>query len=203
MAEKLSHAKVLLGLKELGSRSVVQTKTGWIVEAEGSNHAACPNCEKVSHSRHSHCWRTLRDLPLQGTSVILKLRLSRWRCRNDACSRRIFVERFAQSLSPHAHQTNRLSEVQRLVGRAVGGRPGQRLLSRLGMPISRHTLLRQVVASVPTCALPQQGVGRRRLGLEERPVLRHDPGRSGAQGGGGCTANSFSESTQPMVSKTS
>lgn len=31
-----------------------------------------------------------------------------------------------------------------LVGRALGGRPGQRLLSRLGMPASRHTLLRQV-----------------------------------------------------------
>ena len=97
--------------------------------------------------------------------MVLKLRLSRWRCRNDECSRRIFVERFAKSLSPHAHQTNRLSEVQRLVGRAAGGRPGQRLLIRLGMPISRHTLLRQVVASVPTCALPQQAI--RVLGVDD------------------------------------
>jgi transposase len=31
-----------------------------------------------------------------------------------------------------------------LVGRALGGRAGHRLLSRLGMPVSRHTLLRQV-----------------------------------------------------------
>ena len=32
-----------------------------------------------------------------------------------------------------------------LVGRALGGRPGQRLMSRLGMSVSRHTLLRQVI----------------------------------------------------------
>jgi transposase len=165
MAEKLSYAEVLLGLKEVGSRSAVRTEFGWIVEAEGSNHAACPNCNEISHSRHSRYWRTLRDLPLQGTSVTLKLRLSRWRCRNGECSQRIFVERFAQSLSPHAHHTNRLSEVQRLVGRALGGRPGQRLLSRMGMPVSRHTLLRQVVGSVPAGALPRPAT--RVLGVDD------------------------------------
>ena len=31
------------------------------------------------------------------------------------------------------------------MGRALGGRSGQRLLKRLGMPSSRHTLLRQVI----------------------------------------------------------
>jgi transposase len=165
MVEKLSYREVLLGPKELGSRSVVRTETGWIVEAEGSNHAACPDCDGISHSRHSRYWRTLRDLPLQGTSVILKLRLSRWRCRNGECSRRIFAERFAPIVSPHAQQTSRLTEVQRLVGRALGGRPGQRLLSRLGMPVSRHTLLRQVVTPVTACALPQQAV--RVLGVDD------------------------------------
>jgi hypothetical protein len=61
-------------------------------------------------------------------------------------------------VSPHAHQSNRLSDVQRLVGRALGGRPGQRLLSRLGIPVSRHTLLRQVVTAVPASALTQQAL---------------------------------------------
>jgi transposase len=31
-----------------------------------------------------------------------------------------------------------------MVGHALGGRPGEQLLSRIGMPGSRHTLLRQV-----------------------------------------------------------
>jgi transposase len=158
MVEKLSYKEVLSSLKELNLRSLVQTEVGWIVEAEGSKHAVCPDCGGISHSRHSRYWRKLRDLPLQGTSVILKLQLSRWRCRNGECLRQIFAERFARIVSPHAQQTNRLSKVQRLVGRALGGRPGQRLLSRLGMPVSRHTLLRQVVTAVPASALPQQAL---------------------------------------------
>jgi transposase len=56
----------------------------------------------------------------------------------------IFTDRVAGVLAPYAQQTNRLGEARMLVGRALGGRPGQRLLSRLGMRTSRHTLLRHV-----------------------------------------------------------
>jgi transposase len=73
MVEKLSYKEVLSSLKELNLRRVAQTEVGWIVEAEGSQHAVCPDCGGTSHSRHSRYWRKLRDLPLQGTSVILKL----------------------------------------------------------------------------------------------------------------------------------
>jgi hypothetical protein len=55
------------------------------------------------------------------------------------------TERVDGVLLPHSQQTNRLSEVHRLVGRALGGLSGQRLLNRLGMPSTRHTLLRQVI----------------------------------------------------------
>jgi transposase len=41
-----------------------------------------------------------------------------------------------------------------LVGRALGGRPGQRLSSRLGMPASRHTLLRQVTRAARDSVSP-------------------------------------------------
>jgi hypothetical protein len=82
---------------------------------------------------------------MQGTSVTLKVQMGRWRCRSRQCLRQIFTERVEGILLPHSQQTNRLSEVHRLVGRALGGRSGQRLLKRLGMPSSRHTLLRQVI----------------------------------------------------------
>ena len=87
----------------------------------------------------------LRDLPMQGASVTLKVQLGRWRCRSRQCLRQIFTERVEGVMLPHSQQTNRLSEVHRPVGRALGGRSGQRLLKRLGMPSSRHTLLRQVI----------------------------------------------------------
>jgi hypothetical protein len=43
---------------------------------------------------------------------------------------------------PWARRTNRLREVVRLIGHGMGGRPGERLLSRLGMPVSDDTILR-------------------------------------------------------------
>jgi transposase len=124
---------------------VVQTELGWVVEAEGLSSAVCPDCGVTSNSRHSRYWRTLRDLPLQGRCVVVKIQFGRWLCRQPACPRKIFTERVAGVLQPHAQHTNRLGEVHRLVGRALGGRPGQQLLNRLGMPVSRHTLLRQII----------------------------------------------------------
>jgi transposase len=145
MAKKLSYKELLSNLKGLTVRNVVPAELGWVVEAEGSSRALCPDCGVTSHSRHSRYWRKLRDLPMQGASVTLKVQLGRWRCRSRQCLRQIFTERVDGILLPHSQQTNRLSEVHRLVGRALGGRSGQRLLKRLGMPSSRHTLLRQVI----------------------------------------------------------
>jgi hypothetical protein len=81
----------------------------------------------ASRSRHSRYWRRLKDLPLQGASVTLKQQLGR--CRNRKCERQIFTERVPGVLMPHAQQTIRLGEIRRLVGHALGGRPGQRELA--------------------------------------------------------------------------
>lgn len=67
---------------------------------------------------------------MQGISVTINLQLGRWRCRSGDCVRQIFTERVASVLIPYAQQTNRLAEIRMLVGRALGGRAGQRLLSR-------------------------------------------------------------------------
>lgn len=144
MAKEWLYKELFPDLNDLTLRSVMPTERGWVVEAEGASSALCPSCGIASHSRHSRYWRQIRDLPMQGTSVTLKLQLGRWRCRNRECVRRIFTERVASILLPHAQRTNRLAEISLLVGRALGGRAGQRLLIRLGMPASRHTVLRQV-----------------------------------------------------------
>lgn len=154
MRKELSYKELFPNLKDLTLRNVVQTESGWVVEAEGASSAFCPSCGMASHSRHSRYWRRLRDLPVQGISVTINLQLGRWRCRSRDCVRQIFTERVASVLIPHARQTNRLAEIRMLVGRALGGRAGQRLLSRLGMPASRHTLLRQVTRAARRSALP-------------------------------------------------
>ena len=155
MTNQLSHPNFFPDFSKLTLRRVFKIDQGWIMEADGQDSAVCPGCQSVSRSRHSRYWRSLQDLPIQGTPVILRVHVGRWRCRNAGCERRIFTERPFKVCAPHARQTKRSDEIIAVVGRALGGRPGQRLMSRLGMPLSADTLIRRVKGAARWSALPQ------------------------------------------------
>jgi transposase len=120
------------------------SEQGWGVDAAGNSSAVCPTCFTRSRSRHSCYHRKLRDLPVQGSPVMVDLRVGRWRCGNGQCVRKIFTERVPELARPWAQRTNRLHDVERLIGHGMGGRPGERLLARLGMAVSDDTILRAV-----------------------------------------------------------
>jgi len=143
VAEHLN-GKELLPDSSIVLRSVEKIDNGWVVEAAGANAAACPDCGVVSSARHSNYQRHLKDLPLQGRAVRIQLGVGRWRCRNSGCQRQIFCERLPKVTHKLARETNRFSEVVQLVAYALGGRPGERLSGRLGVPVSDDTLLRRV-----------------------------------------------------------
>jgi hypothetical protein len=44
----------------------------------------------------------------------------------------------------HARQTKRFGEVGHAIAHALGGRPGERLSRRLGIPVGRNTLLHRL-----------------------------------------------------------
>jgi len=73
-----------------------KSEKGWLVRAEGRTRSECPSCGAESTARHSRYWRHLQDLPVQGKEVALRLRLSRWRCRNGECEQAIFRERLGE-----------------------------------------------------------------------------------------------------------
>ncbi len=85
-----------------------------------------------------------RNLPVQGKTVTVKLRLSRWRCAHQKCERQTFIDRLPTMASPYARRTRRVAEIVGLLGHSPGGRPGERLMRRLGMPVSDDTILRQL-----------------------------------------------------------
>jgi transposase len=124
--------------------NVEKGEQGWVIEAETSNAAACPDCGISSRARHSSYVRHLRDLPLQGLAVKIRLRVGRWRCRNSNCERKIFTERVSTVAAPHRQRTERLESVVQLVSRSLGGRPAERLMRRLGMAVSNDTILRHL-----------------------------------------------------------
>ena len=119
-------------------------ESGSVLEAHGPDRTPCPACLKVSHSRHSRYWRTLKDLPSHGGKVALKLQVNRWRCRNRGCSVRFFTRSLVGVVEAYARETNRARDLTLLIGHALGGLPGQRLMSRFNMATSDDTILRRL-----------------------------------------------------------
>jgi transposase len=134
----------------------------------------------------------MRDLPWQGRQVEIHLQTRRFRCRNAKCEQKIFAERLPAVADPKARQTTRLCEIVSLVGYALGGLPGERLLKRLGIKSSDDTVLRRVKARGRRASQPpvrvlsvddwawrkKQRYGTMLLGLEQSQVIDLLPVRS-------------------------
>ena len=75
---------------------------------------------------------------------MIRARLTRWRCQNDHCVRRIFAERLPELAAPYARRTARMAGIVQLFGHSAGGRPSERLIARLGTPVGHTTILQSV-----------------------------------------------------------
>jgi transposase len=107
--------------------------------------AACPLCENRSRRVHSRYVRQASDLPCGGRSVRLRLVARRFYCEASHCERRIFAERFDETVLPaRSRRTSRLEYVVHHLGLALGGRPAASFAKRLMLPVSNDTLLRVV-----------------------------------------------------------
>ncbi len=124
--------------------------------------ARCPVCGYLSSRVHSHYRRTLADLPWQGVVVRLQLHTRRFFCDRTHCRRRIFTERLPDLVAPYARRTQRLRAAQELLGLALGGEAGARILKRLGMGISPDTVL-NLIRQVPMSGHPTPRV----LGIDD------------------------------------
>src|SRR5690349_13829505 len=121
--------------------------------------APCPGCQAESRRVHGHYWRCLGDLPCFGRPVILFVHIRRFRCGNDACSRRTFGERLPEIARPRARHTDRLRSVHHAIALAQSGNPGAHLATRIGMPVGATTLLRRLREVAPEPPLPPRVLG--------------------------------------------
>ena len=135
---------------------IIRVKRVIVFLAAENRTAPCPRCAQVSDRVHSRYRRTLHDLPWADTTVILRLRVRRFRCTNPTCSRAIFAERFPKLAGVRARRTHLQKEALEDLGFALGGSAGARLAQRLRLAASRSTILRLVYAApLPAVETPQ------------------------------------------------
>lgn len=159
-----------------------RTDDGWIVFAVMSGDARCPVCATGSSWRHGWCVRHLQELPAQGAAVKLVLSVARWRCLNPDGTQRTFGDRLPQIVVPNGCRTRHVVDLARVLAHTTGGWPAGRLMTRLGVPQGRDTLLPFIEARGDRPAgRAARSYGRHgRLELAQGQQLRDDPGGSGA-----------------------
>jgi transposase len=162
MASPPSHAQsVLPDSKALVLDRIERVENRFILSVHGRQAPRCPRCSRVSSSRHSSYVRNVQDLPWQGLSVQIRLKVRRFRCRNRNCGQKIFSERLPGIVRAYGRRSDRLGDIVRLIGYSLGGLPASRILERLAVPISDDTVLREVKHSdtgAPAEALRHVGV---------------------------------------------
>jgi transposase len=97
---------------------------------------------------HSRYRRQPADATIGAHPVILDLVVRRFFCDNDSCSAATFAEQIAGLTQRRTRRTTALTTMIEAIGLAVAGRAGARLAARLGIHVSRDTLLR-VVRAIP------------------------------------------------------
>lgn len=115
-----------------------------IVVRSFQKSSCCPLCREPSSSLHGNYIRRIADLPWHGIAVRLQLKVRKFRCRNEICSRKVFCERLPKVAVAYARKTVRLNSAMTLLAFALGGEAGARTASGLSLTVSGDTLLRQI-----------------------------------------------------------
>jgi transposase len=116
----------------------------------------CPGCGAETARVHGHHERTAADVPVDGRRVLVTVKVRRMRCPVLDCPRQTFREQVPGVLDRYQRRTARLAGQVSATVRELAGRAGYRLLSALGIGVSRHTALRALLRiALPALEVPR------------------------------------------------
>lgn len=117
---------------------------------------ACPDCGRDSARVHSRYSRTLADVAAGGRPVLISLTVRRLFCDGPACGRRTFAEQVDGPTVRYQRRSPLLQHLVEMAGVLLAGRGGARLLHILKAPLSRTSVLFQLMRMrLPSVATPR------------------------------------------------
>ncbi|MFI5915780.1 ISL3 family transposase [Dactylosporangium sp. NPDC051541] len=115
----------------------------------------CPACGAPTGRVHAYHLRRLVALPVGGRGVVLEVRVRRLRCLTADCSQQTFREQVPDLTTRWGRRIRQLTALVGDLAVLVAGRAGAAVLHRLGVRISRCTVLRVLLGlPVPEGPVP-------------------------------------------------
>ena len=137
-----------------------------------------PPESRDSHRIHSYDTRSPADLPISGQQVRLVLRVRRFRCSNQQCSRHTCAERIPGVVPLQARRTTRLGFLLDCIVSMLSAQAGAHLVKYVGIAVSADTLLRHIKRA-RSCSLQTPRIlGVDDAGIEAWPHLWNHSGGS-------------------------
>ena len=99
----------------------------------------CSNCGATSKKIHSTYRRTIQDLPMSGKKVYLKILCRKIFCRNAACARKTFAEKF-EFVGAKGKKSLRLEKEIINIAMHSSSTEASRMLNRSTVKISSGTV---------------------------------------------------------------
>ncbi|MCZ4612369.1 ISL3 family transposase [Streptomyces sp. Lzd4kr] len=117
---------------------------------------ACPDCGRGSSRVHSRYCRRLADVAVGGRPVLIRLSVRRLFCDAPGCGRRTFAEQVEGLTVRYQRRSPLLQHLVEMAGVLLAGRGGARLLQILKAPLSRTSVLFQLMRMpLPPAPKPQ------------------------------------------------
>ncbi|MFE3122148.1 ISL3 family transposase [Streptomyces hydrogenans] len=102
----------------------------------------CPLCGVLTGRAHGYHGRTVRDVPVDGRQVVVRVGIRRLVCPVRDCGRQTFREQVPGLLERHQRRTTRLTGRLSELVKELCGRASARLTRSLAMPVSHASALR-------------------------------------------------------------
>ncbi|MFF2107518.1 ISL3 family transposase [Rhodococcus koreensis] len=143
----------VVGVWRVGSTIRIQARSR-------GDRAWCPRCDGEATRVHSRYRRQLTDTAIGGHPVLIDVRARRFFCDTTDCAATTFAEQIAGLTERWSRRTPAGTAMIEAIGLAAAGRAGARLSGRLGVAVSRDTLLRAVrsIPDRPTGEVPVLGI---------------------------------------------